>query len=390
VIVVGAGIGGLAAALALVAKQFRVVVLEQAPRLEETGAGIQLSPNATRILLALGVRKLLQPSVVAPDGVRVRKARSGEEIVHMPLGEFAELRYEAPYWVAHRADLQAALVQTAQSHPDIEIKLDARVENFALHAHGVTVGGRHGEDTFEESGVALVGADGLWSTIRARLGDDAPPRFQRRTAWRALVPAEQVPLEFRQTLVQLWLGWKTHLVHYPVKAGSLINIVAIVSDTWEKPGWSEAGSREEILARFLPGAWAEPARALLGEPEHWLKWALYDRPPLRRWGDGPVTLLGDAAHPVLPFLAQGAALAIEDAAVLAECMADSGDPAIAMRRYEGWRRPRTTKAQRAARKNGSRYHMWGPDAAVRNFLLRRMGGENLLARYDWLYDWRID
>jgi salicylate hydroxylase len=390
VIVAGAGIGGLTAALALVAKGFRAVVLEQAPRLDETGAGIQLSPNATRILIALGLDKAVAPSAVVPHFIRVRKARSGNEIVQVPLGGFAERRYGAPYWLLHRGDLQAILADAARAHPDITLRLADRVEDFAVHANGVTVAGRHGQQTFEERGLAVVGADGLWSTLRARLGDAAPPSFGGRTAWRALVPANLVAPECREPVVELWLGWKTHLVHYPVKAGALVNVVAIVRDSWEKPGWNEAGKRHEILGHFLPRWWAEPARALLGTPDNWLKWALYDRLPLRRWGEGPITLIGDAAHPMLPFLAQGAALAIEDAAVLAECLSQSDDPVAGMRRYEKWRRGRTAKAQRAARKNGARYHMAGPDATVRNLVLRWMGGRRLLAHYDWLYDWRMD
>jgi salicylate hydroxylase len=389
VIIAGAGIGGLTAALALASKGFHAVVVEQAARLEETGAGIQLSPNATRVLMTLGLGQKLKSSAVAPEAIRVRKARSGDDIVRMPLGEFAELRYGAPYWALSRSDLQTALLDAARAHPDVDLKFGIRVEDFALHAHGITVAGKRGQESIEERGVAFVGADGLWSVVRARLGDDAPPRFNRRVAWRAMVPSDLVPPELREPVVQLWLGWKTHMVHYPVKAGALINVVAIVSDTWEQPGWSETGRRHEILGRFSPRFWAEPARALLGTPDHWHKWALYDRPPLQRWGNGPVTLLGDAAHPMLPFLAQGAAAAIEDAALLAECMTWTIDVPSAMRRYEGMRRARTARIQRAARKNGSRFHLAGPDAAMRNLLLRWRGGEKLLSRYDWLYDWRV-
>jgi salicylate hydroxylase len=213
-----------------------------------------------------------------------------------------------------------------------------------VHGHGVTVAGRHCGQTFEERGIGLVGADGLWSTTRARLGDEEPPAFAGRTAWRAVVPADSVGVHFHVPLVNLWLGWKAHLVHYPVKGGTLVNIVAIVTDTFTKPGWNEPGSREELLARFSPRFWAEPARTLLATPEQWVKWALHDRPPVRRWGMGPVTLLGDAAHPMLPFLAQGAALAIEDAIVLAECLNPSEYVGLGMRRYEQWRRTRARTA----------------------------------------------
>jgi salicylate hydroxylase len=204
-----------------------------------------------------------------------------------------------------------------------------------------------------------------------------------------VVPAEAVPEEFRSPSVNLWLGRNSHLVHYPVKAGTHINVVAIVRDRFAEAGWNNAGTREQILSRFSRWSWAAPARALLGCADQWAKWTLYDRKPLRRWGRGPVTLVGDAAHPMLPFLAQGAAMAIEDAAVLADSLtAMPDDLAAAMRAYEHQRRRRTARAQRAARRNGALYHGWGPKAFVRNLVLRRMGGERLLERYDWLYGWK--
>jgi salicylate hydroxylase len=191
--------------------------------------------------------------------------------------------------------------------------------------------------------------------------------------------------------VQLWLGGKAHLVHYPVAGGAVINVVAIFRDTWSGREWSAPGARDEILARYAPRRWAEPARALLGLPERWLKWALYDRPPLSRWGTGPITLLGDAAHPMLPFLAQGAAMAIEDAATLADCLAKSpDDPARALRHYEGLRQARTDRVQRAARRAGEIYHLKPPASFARNLAMGMIGGEKLRARYDWLYDWRLD
>jgi salicylate hydroxylase len=391
IIVAGAGIGGLVAALALAKKGFRVTVFEQSSRLEETGAGIQLSPNATRVLIALGLGEALKPHIVAPEDIRVRKARSARELLRVPLGQSAELRYGAPYWVIHRGDLQTVLLEAAGANPDIALALGAKVEDYAAHANGVTAQTRRGTQVADEHGIALIGADGLWSTIRALLGDATPPSFQRRTAWRALVPAEAVPAEFRGPSVNLWLGRNAHLVHYAVKAGALINIVAIVRDDWAEPGWNNAGTREELLARFSSWSWAEPARAMLAAPQQWAKWALYDRPPLSKWGEGTVTLIGDAAHPMLPFLAQGAAIAIEDAAVLAEYLGHSADnPAKAMRSYERARRRRTAKVQHAARRNGKRFHVWGAEAIIRNLALRLMGGEYLLKRHDWLYGWQPD
>ena len=197
------------------------------------------------------------------------------------------------------------------------------------------------------------------------------PVFRNRTAWRALIDADTVAEEFRTPEVQLWLGHDAHLVHYPVKGGKLINIVAIVNDRWSEPGWNAEGKGEELLAHYSPWRWSEPVREFLGVPDRWLKWALYDLPPFAPWGEGPVTLLGDAAHPMLPFLAQGAAMAIEDAAVLAGHMAQTpDDPAHAMRRYERERRRRTAQVQNAARGNGRIYHLAAGEALVRNLVLR--------------------
>ena len=389
VIVAGAGIAGLTAALALARAGLRVSVLEHAARLEATGAGIQLSPNATRVLLALGLRERLAPSVMAPRAIRVMAGGSGREIVRIPLGSDAERRYGAPYWTIHRGDLQSALAAAAQTTLDIEIKLATRVEDFAAHVNGITVQTRRGQRVVDERGVALIGADGVWSTLSAQLQGRRPPRFRHRTAWRTFVPASAVPEEFREPLVHLWLGPDAHLVHYPVKAGRLINIVGIVHDEWKEVGWSAAGNREEILRHFARWAWAEQARALIAIPDQWLKWALYDRAASFHGGVGPVTLIGDAAHPMLPFLAQGAGMAIEDAAVLADMLGKYlDDPSDALRAYEGARLHRTARAQQMSRRQGRIYGLSGPEALVRNLAMRAMGGEKLRARYDWLYDWQ--
>jgi salicylate hydroxylase len=379
----------LTAALAFARHGFRVVVLEQAERLEETGAGIQLSPNATRILIALGLMDALLPRVVAPVGLRVRDGKSGREIVRLSLGEAATARYGAPYWVIHRGDLQAALAGAATERLDVRVKLGMHADDFAVHSNGVTVSAHHRGATFQEHGAALVAADGLWSATRAQIGYGAPPRFAGRTAWRALVPAKLVAAEFREPWVQLWLGRNAHLVHYPVKGNTLINVVVIADDTWAERGWSEPAAPTDLLPRFAAREWAPKALALVNAPEAWLKWALYDRRPLLRWAQGPVTLLGDAAHPMLPYLAQGAAMAIEDAAVAADCLARCpDDPSAAWRRYEAMRRRRAWKVQRLAARNGARYHLGGVQAMLRNAAMRALGDVRLLHHYDWLYDWR--
>jgi salicylate hydroxylase len=388
VIVAGAGIGGLTAALALARNGFRVTVLEQAERLSETGAGIQLSPNAARCLIDLGVGERLRPHVTAPLALRVLAGHSGREIVCMPLGEAAE-RYGAPYWIIHRGDLQAALVAAVAQERDVSLKLGMRVEDFATHSHGVTVSANGFGGVWHERGHALIAADGLWSESRARLGFKDPPRFAGRTAWRALIPASEVPAELREPLIQLWLGRDAHLVHYPVKAGAVINVVVITTDSWNAPGWSAPASRIDLLPRLPAERWAPQARALVRKPETWLKWVLYDHSPLSSFCYGAAALIGDAAHPMLPFLAQGAAMAIEDAVVAARCLARIPDDAAgALQSYSALRRPRTRKVQRAAATNGARYHLSALPAMLRNATMHAIGGARLLRHYDWLYDWR--
>jgi salicylate hydroxylase len=389
VIVAGAGIGGLTVTLALKRNGFRVIVLEQAERLQETGAGIQLSPNAARLLIELGFADRLRPHVVVPQAVRVLNAKNGREIVRIPLGETAAQRYGAPYWIIHRGDLQAVLSAAVAQELDISLKLGMRMEDFVTHPNGVTVSARSGTTAWNEFGHALIAADGLWSMSRERLGFREPPRFSGRVAWRALVPAAEVPPEFREPMIHLWLGADAHLVHYPVKGGKVINIVVITADDWNAEGWSEPASRIDLLPRLTAARWAPQARALVRLPEAWLKWALFERRPLMNWTQDAAALLGDAAHPMLPFLAQGGAMAIEDAVVAAQCLARRpDDAAAALRTYAAIRRGRTRRVQRQAARNGQHYHLKGVSAMVRNAAMGVMGGEHLLRHYDWLYDWR--
>jgi len=370
VIIAGAGIAGLTAALALARAGIRVTVYEQAEKLEETGAGVQLSPNGSRVLIALGLRERLASVAVAPQAIRVMSGGSAREVVRIPLGDEVERRFGAPYWSIHRGDLQAALVDAVLNERDITLELGVRIEDFAAHGRGVSVLGKRRTQVLDERGIALIGADGIWSNVASRLRRLPPPTFRHRTAWRALVPADAVPAEFRQPLVHLWLGQDAHLVHYPVKSGSLINIVGIVHDEWR---WS----------------WSEKARALIAIPDRWLKWALYDRKDPFRGAKDPVTLIGDAAHPMMPFLAQGASMAIEDAVVVADMLAKYlDDPADALRAYEGARWHRTARAQQFSRRQDRIYGRSGPEGFVRNMAMRAMGGERLRARYDWLYSWQ--
>ena len=382
--VAGAGIGGLAAALALAEVGSRVTVFEEAEALEPVGAGVQLSPNASLVLARLGVLDGLRARAVEPDEVVIRRARDGATLARVPLGASAAARYGAPFLVALRADLQAALEARVAAHPGIALHLGHGVAGYARDRGGVAL--RFLDPRRPALRVdALVGADGLHSALRHRPGelrrDDA--RASGRSAWRSLVPRAAVDAEVLLPRSTLWLGRRAHLVHYPVAGGDLVNVVAIIDEgaaAQAATSWSQPAAPAAIARRF--DDWAAPARRLIAAAPSWRKWTLFDR-----WSDGPVTLLGDAAHPMLPFLAQGAAQAIEDAAVLADSVArSSGDLSAAFSAYEGLRRPRTSRVQAESRKQGRIYHLGPPASIMRDLVLASLGRDRLVARFDWLYD----
>lgn len=394
IFIAGAGIGGLTAALALAAKGFRVVVLEKAERLEEVGAGLQLSPNASRILVELGLSERLRLRAVVPEAVSIMSARAGGELLRLPLGEAASARAGAPYWVVHRADLQAALAAEIADHPDIELRLGATFEDVAAHARGLTVVHRVGNSRASDVASVLVGADGIWSTVRQHLFPEVQPRFSGLIAWRGSFEATQLPKEYTSRRVQLWMGPGAHLVAYPIAGGRQINVVAIVPGTWNRPGWSTPGDPFEVMEAFPAPRWPGPARMMLTAVDSWRKWALFGVPDGCDWSKGSIALLGDAVHAMLPFAAQGAGMAIEDAAVLAQHLAgnateSAADIAAALKQYGRARRARVKRVQRTARQQGQIYHLTGPLALARDLSIRALGPERMLARQDWIYGWKI-
>lgn len=393
IVIAGAGIGGLTAALALAARGFRIVVMEKAERLEEAGAGLQLSPNASRILVDLGLQPRLAGRAVTPESINIMSARAGGEIARLPLGEAASLRAGAPYWVVHRADLQGALQAAVNDNPDIELRLGCQFEDVASHAKGLTVMQRSGNLRKQEPAAALIGADGIWSAVRHHLFPEVQPQFSGLIAWRGTLDATALPREYTSPRVQLWMGPNAHLVAYPIASGRRINVVAIVPGTWNRPGWSAAGDGNEIKSAFA-SRWPPTARMLVSAVDEWRRWALFTVPDHGRWSDGAIALLGDAAHAMLPFAAQGAGMAIEDAAVLAKCLGESApDNAAAipaaLKRYGKLRRGRVLRVQRTARQQGRIYHLTGPMALARDLSIRAMGPARMLARQDWIYDWRV-
>jgi salicylate hydroxylase len=361
-------------------------VLEQTDKLEAVGVGLQLSPNATRILVALGLGDRLASSVVAPQAVRIMSAGSGTEIVRFPFHR-GKQRYGAPFWTFHRGDLHGALVEAAAAEPNITLRLGIKVDNFVNDGRTVGVLDKTGAEI--ECGTALIGADGIWSNIAKRLPSLSAPHFTGHIAWRTLVSAETVPEEFRTPLVHLWVGPKGHLVHYPVKGGQLINIVATAHGEWNEMPQTALSEGAEILHHFAQPIWTEKAQTLMAVPDRWHKWPLYHRTETFRGGIGPITLIGDAAHPILPFLALGAGLAIEDAVVLADCLrSNRGEVVKALRQYENSRRQRVERVRRASATLGLLYGLRGPQAFIRNIGMRILGGERLLKRYDWIYSWQ--
>ncbi|RYX94841.1 MAG: FAD-binding protein [Bradyrhizobiaceae bacterium] len=382
IVIAGAGIGGLTAALALAAEGFRVNILEKAERLEEAGAGLQLSPNASRILVGLGLAPALAPHVVTPDSVSIRTAHSGGEVARVSLA--ASARPDAPYWLVHRADLQRVLLAAVQSHPDIELQLAAPVPDARAGSDGIIIGDI-------EAG-ALIGADGAWSQVRAAAFPDIQPQFSGLIAWRGTCDAASLPGSLRPNGVQLWMGPQAHLVIYPMSGGQRVNLVAIAGGVPLSPGSSAPGAGDELNALFGRARWPSRARDAIAAVHQWSRWPLYTIADGGAWHSGRVALLGDAAHAMLPFAAQGAAMAIEDAAVLAQSLGaardDSGIPA-ALAHYAALRRPRVTRVQRTARQQGRIYHLRGPMALARDSAMRLLGPQRLTARQDWIYDWKL-
>jgi len=387
IIVAGAGIGGLTASLALAANGFRVVVLEQAERLEEAGAGLQLSPNASRILIGLGLKPRLAAYAIAPDAVNIMSGPRGIQLSKLPLGTTSHT--DAPYWVIHRADLQAALASQVSANPEIELRLGCRFNEMTQHPGGVLVRSGNGAQSRQDTATALIGADGIWSGVRGQIFPDIKPAFSGLIAWRGTVDASSLPQESMPRGVQLWMGSNAHLVIYPISGGKQVNVVAITSGRWNEPGWSAPADAAELQAQFSAPRWCEAARVLVSAVPQWRKWALFTLPEHNRWTSGTTALLGDAAHAMLPFAAQGAGMAIEDAAVLASCLSQGTDdiPA-ALQRYASLRQPRVARVQRTAKQNGRIYHLGGPLAVARDAVMQTLGGRRLLARQDWIYHWR--
>jgi salicylate hydroxylase len=393
IIVAGGGIAGLTAALAFVRRGFPVQLYERADRLEEVGAGLQLSPNAVHLLRELGVTQALASVAVRPDAVRLVDAVSLTPLAEVRLGDFAEGRWGAPYLVAHRADLQSVLLARARQEPDIAITTAATVSDFAVHAHGVTASIDRGGKIVEAGGRFLVAADGVWSRLRAMAGEKGSSRFSQNIAWRATVrtDGESGALLARvvgRNVVGVLVHPACHLIVYPLRSGELFNLVAVTRGA--SPGDVWAGQVAVGALREAVEGCAADVRALVEAVGGWTVWPLNTVALKGPWTlDAAFALIGDAAHAMTPFAAQGAAMAIEDAVTLADTVAAStGIDGTALEAWERERRRRVARVVRRGALNRFAWHASGPVALARDLFLRTRSAEKLATDLDWLYGWR--
>ena len=381
IVIVGAGIGGLAAALALAQKGVPSRIIERAPEIREVGAGVQVGPNAFRAFARLGVAEEMDAISFRPTALRLIDSLTGQELSRQTLGAPFEARFRYPYRVAFRADVQQVLLRAVSRHSDaIQITLGDGLEAYGPLHDGVVARLESGAIV---RGRGLVGADGIRSRVRQHLFGDGAPRQSGYVAYRAVAPVSEVPGHVLTDDTRVFVGPEHHLVCYKLRRGELFNIVAIFRSDHADTSWDAPGSPAELRAGFA-GASAE-VQNLLQQIRDWKVWGLHDRDPRPGWSQGPVTLLGDAAHPMLPYLAQGACMAIEDAVVLADQVAAGADTAQAFSAYEQARYPRTSAVQLAARRAGEINHLAGAAREARNAALAHQPGDDYEAAA-WLFD----
>lgn len=384
VAIVGGGVGGLAAAVALARRGAEVTVIEQARALGEVGAGLQIGPNGVAALEALGLRPAAAGVATQPEAVELRDGQDARLVARLPLGSGFLARYGRPYWQIHRADLLAVLAEAAEA-AGVRLRTGARVAGVVARPGGVRLDLADGAAMEAD---LVIGADGLRSALRGALFEGQPPRFAGAVAWRGLVPAERLPLGLLAPSATVFMGPGRHLVAYPLRRGAVWNFVAVEERrAWAEEGWSVSADPAELRAAFA--GWAEPAARLLAAVEKTFLWGLFLHPPLRSWTRGRIALLGDACHPMTPFLAQGACMALEDAWVLAQALDETDDPQAGLKAYEARRIGRTTRVQRAAADAGRVYHLRQPlirrGAHLGLAAASRLAPGLLLGGFDWLY-----
>ncbi len=384
VLINGAGIAGLTAALSLAQVNHRVEIFEQAEGFELVGAGIQVSPNALDVLAGLGLERRLKELGFAPDGIRMHDGLSGKLLSVIPLGQQYLARFGHPYLVIHRADLQNVLFAACKDHPEISVQFGQSVVDVAAHANGVTALVQKEADMSEASGRLLVAADGIWSRIRTECLGLPAPLYSGMTAFRALIPGRQFDPGPIHANTMVWLGPGAHVVTYPVRGGTYINVVAVAQEQSNRQ--KDHVNTAELEVKF--GGWSSAVTGLFEKKARWSSWPLFEAQKVSKLAFGPIALIGDAAHAMLPFAAQGAAMAIEDAAVLSSALARYPDVIEGVRDYERRRLDRVNKVIKASRGNGQIYHMGKMGIPFRNLVMQLTTGRKLLARQAWIYDWR--
>ena len=382
VAVIGGGIGGLSAGLSLLQAGLDVHVYEQSSRISEVGAGIAVSPNATRILYRLGLECELARTGVRPTAWWQRRWDDGRTLSRTPLGTEIEKRFGSPHYQMHRGDLVAAL---ARAFPAGRLHTGHRLLSLVDDGDSVEARFENGETTRAD---VVVGADGIHSAVRAALFGPETPHFTGCVAYRGVIPAARLPHLDMEPAIQLWMGPNSHFIHYHVSGLRLVNVVGVIEqNTWTKESWTEPGDVADLLAAY--DHWHPQVRAILQTFEETFRWAIFERSPMPRWSRGRVTILGDACHAMLPFLAQGAAQAMEDGVTLAALLSNLGSPAEvpeALRTYESVRRPRVTRVQRMASDNKARLHMPdGPAQQARDAELANGTTDIFFSAWEWLY-----
>jgi 2-polyprenyl-6-methoxyphenol hydroxylase-like FAD-dependent oxidoreductase len=385
ILVAGGGIGGLAAALALARQGRDVKVLEQAGEIGEIGAGIQLGPNAFSAFDALGVGEQARSRAVYTERLLMMDAVDESEVASVPVAEAFRERFRNPYAVSHRADVHLCLLEGVRASNRIEVLTSTHVERVEQDAHGVRVHDRSGR---VHEGAALIGCDGVKSTVRQQFVGD-PVRVSGHVVYRAVVDDADFPADLKWNAPCVWVGPDCHLVHYPMRGGEQWNVVVTFHSRRREEWGVTEGSREEVMSYF--DGIAERPRQLLALPKSWKRWATADREPIARWTFGRVTLLGDAAHPMLQYLAQGACMALEDAVTLGAALAASaGDLERAFERYESARVARAARVVLLTREMGRIYHAKGVERLVRNSLWKGRAASRYYDALEWLYSWRME
>lgn len=382
VLIAGGGIGGLASAIGLAQKGIASLVLERAPELGEIGAGIQLGPNAFHAFDYLGVGDTARAMAVYIDNLRLMDAMDGTEITRIPLDDAFRTRFKNPYAVIHRGDLHGVFLKACQDHPLVSLRTSAEVKDYEQDGRKVTAILADGERV---PGRILIGADGLWSNIRKKLVGDGAPRVSGHTTYRSVIPTEEMPEDLRWNAATLWAGPRCHIVHYPLKGWKMFNLVVTYHNDAPSPEAGVSVTHDEVRLGFAHVA--PVARQIIDRGTNWKRWVLCDRDPVSTWVDGRVVLLGDAAHPMLQYFAQGACMAMEDAVALSHHLGASPDaPEAALVAFQDLRRLRTARVQLQSREIGQHvYHPAGAHAQLRNAVMRAKSPDNWYDIVDWLY-----